>query len=245
MGRPMSKDTTYIFDVDGTLTRPRSRIEPDFEAFFKTFVTNNKTYLISGSDIGKIREQLPEDILWGCRGVFGCSGAEFWQNGILQYQIDHEFPDAMVSEFQAFIDDSPYRERHGNHIEMRIGMINISVVGRNASQEQRKHYFNWDKIAKERADFVTEFNNFSRPYEASAGGEISIDIVPQGHNKSMVMPEILKREPDNCLVFFGDKLAPGGNDAPLGNALIKAGKPHEAIPVKNFQNTWDELKERA
>lgn len=240
----MVGNTIFIFDVDGTLTPARKRIEADFEAYFRAFVADHKTYLISGSDIVKIREQMPEDILNACRGVFGCSGAEFWQNGILQYRKDHVFPAPMLEDFQAFIDNSPYPERHGNHIEMRIGMINISVAGRHASSEQRTHYYEWDKIAAERIGFVDKFNSSDHPYEASAGGEISIDIVPLGQNKSMVMGEILEREPDTGLIFFGDKMAPGGNDAPLGAALTKAGDPHLAVPVKNFQNTWDELKKR-
>lgn len=240
----MSKKMIYIFDVDGTLTPHRARIEPDFEEFFRQFVAKQNTYLISGSDISKIREQLPEDILTACRGVFGCSGAEFWQQGKQQYQKDHVFPDEMLNNFQAFIDDSPYSERHGNHIEMRIGMVNISVPGRDATTAQRKHYSEWDMVAKERKQFVEQFNSTDHPYEASAGGQISIDIVPKGYNKSMAMDEILKREPDSGLIFFGDRMAEGGNDKPLADALEKAGPPHQAFPVKSYLDTWEELKKR-
>lgn len=238
----MGENLIYIFDVDGTLTPHRARVKPDFEIFFRQFVAKQNTYLISGSDISKINEQLPEDILNACRGVFGCSGAEFWQNGTQQYQKDHVFPDEMLKSFQAYIDNSPYPDRYGNHIEMRIGMVNISVVGRDATTAQRKHYSEWDVIAEERKQFVEQFNSIDQPYEASAGGQISIDIVPKGYNKSMAMGEILKREPDSALIFFGDRMAQGGNDKPLADALEKAGPPHRAFPVTTYLDTWEELK---
>ena len=238
----MGKNRIYIFDVDGTLTPHRARVEPEFETFFRQFVADQNVYLISGSDIAKIKEQLPEDILNTCRGVFGCSGAEFWQQGKLQYQKDHVFPDEMLESFQAYIDSSPYHERYGNHIEMRIGMVNISVVGRDATTAQRKHYSEWDMIAQERKQFVEQFNNIDHPYEASAGGQISIDIVPKGYNKSMAMNEILKRETDGALMFFGDRMADGGNDKPLADALKNAGPPHGSFPVKTYLDTWEELK---
>lgn len=238
----MDRKIVYIFDVDGTLTPHRAPMKPDFKIFFRQFVASQNTYLISGSDISKINEQLPEDILTTCRGVFGCSGAEFWQQGKLQYRNDHVFPKQILENFQIFVDESPYPERYGTHIEMRIGMVNISVPGRNATTAQRKHYSEWDTIAEERKQFVERFNNIDHPYEASAGGQISIDIVPEGYNKSMAMGEILKREPDSILVFFGDRMAEGGNDKPLADALEKAGPPHRAIPVKTYLDTWEELK---
>jgi len=241
----MGKNITFVFDVDGTLTPPRSTMKPEFEEFFRKFVTGHNIYLISGSDIAKIREQISEDILTACRGVFGCSGAEFWQNGVLQYQRDHVFPEQMLESFQKFVDDSPYGKRYGNHIEMRIGMVNISAAGRDASTTERNHYFEWDKITGERKQFVEQFNRIDHPYEASAGGQISIDIVPKGYNKSMVMDEILEREPGSALIFFGDRIVEGGNDKPLADALKKAGPPHQAIPVKTYHDTWHELKKRA
>lgn len=238
----MGKKEIYVFDVDGTLTPHRAPVEPGFERFFRQFVAKQSTYLISGSDISKIKEQLPEDILTACRGVFGCSGAEFWQQGELQYQKDHVFPDDMLKNFQAFIDGSSYKERHGNHIEMRIGMVNISVPGRGSTMAQRKHYSKWDTATEERRKFIEQFNSVDHPYEASAGGQISIDIVPKGYNKSMAMEEILKREPDSGLIFFGDRMAEGGNDKPLADALENAGPPHRAIPIKTYLDTWEELK---
>ncbi len=233
---------TYVFDVDGTLTAPRQIIEPGFADFFLEFARNNTVYLVSGSDLGKLREQLPDEILIGCQGVFTCSGAERWHKGELIYRKTHEFPAALLYVCDTFVNQSPYRERYGNHIEHRSGMVNISVVGRNASIEQRNHYFEWDKEVGERAKFVERINASRLPYEASAGGEISIDIVPCGWNKSVVMKELLAQDPTVEIFFFGDRTGPGGNDRPLADALWQAGAPHRVNPVRHYSETWNILR---
>ena len=57
----MSK--VYIFDVDGTLTPSRRPMTDDFENFFFKWATRNTFYLVSGSDLDKIKEQVPDYIL--------------------------------------------------------------------------------------------------------------------------------------------------------------------------------------
>ncbi len=56
----------FLFDVDGTLTDPRQSMEDDFESFFEQFCTREAVYLVSGSDLKKIQEQIPENILKLC-----------------------------------------------------------------------------------------------------------------------------------------------------------------------------------
>ena len=45
---------------------------------------------------------------------------------------------------------SRWLTRTGNHIEHRPGLVNFSVVGRNARPSQRKNYYEWDCIIEER-----------------------------------------------------------------------------------------------
>jgi FMN phosphatase YigB (HAD superfamily) len=37
---------TWIFDVDSTLTPPRSKIDDDFEEFFYEWILDNDTYFV-------------------------------------------------------------------------------------------------------------------------------------------------------------------------------------------------------
>ncbi len=161
-------ETIFAFDVDGTLTNPRQPIDRDFARFMGRFTSEHKTVLVSGSDLPKLQQQLPDHLMWNCERVYTCSGAECWSNGELVYRKEHEFCNSIVECCKTFVDLSDYPSRFGNHIERRPGMLNVSVVGRNATNEQRQKYFEWDKSEHERAAFVDRINDADGAYEASA-----------------------------------------------------------------------------
>lgn len=232
----------YLFDVDGTLTPPRMPMNEKFAEFFHNFTDPHKVVLVSGSDYKKIQEQVPQDILNRCDGVYGCSGAEYFEKDILIYRKEHKFPKELMELCEAYIKKSKYDLRCGTHIEERPGMLNISTVGRDATPEQRKSYHIWDKTNKERIAFVDLINESSLPYEASAGGEISIDLVPAGWNKSVVKDEVLNKNPDASLVFFGDRIITNGNDLPLAEALSQPKGKHASKPVESYHDTWKLLE---
>ena len=48
----------YIFDIDGTLTLSRSRMDKAFANWFEHFATHNAVYLVTGSDRPKTLEQI-------------------------------------------------------------------------------------------------------------------------------------------------------------------------------------------
>jgi hydroxymethylpyrimidine pyrophosphatase-like HAD family hydrolase len=51
----------YLFDMDGTLTQSRSRIRPGMLDALRALSNRgaNNLYLITGSDIAKVEEQIP------------------------------------------------------------------------------------------------------------------------------------------------------------------------------------------
>jgi len=60
----------YIFDMDGTLTPSRRSMTKDFEEFFNVWANNHTFFLVSGSNLEKIKEQVPEYILNLSEGFF-------------------------------------------------------------------------------------------------------------------------------------------------------------------------------
>jgi len=71
----------FLFDVDGTLTPSRKSIDPEFKEFFKTFIQNNKVWLVTGSDYAKTVEQLGTDITESVVTCYNCSGNDVWFKG--------------------------------------------------------------------------------------------------------------------------------------------------------------------
>ena len=89
------------------------------------------------------------------------------------------------------------------------------------------------KINGERASMVNSINKSFPELEASAGGQISIDIHPKGANKSQAKEWILNRYDEEVkIIFFGDKTMPGGNDYPIAKVLTE---PHIVKQVENWQ----------
>ena len=232
----------YLFDVDGTLTPARQPMRAELVPYFRAFVERFPVFLVSGSDYGKLCEQVPNGILLECRGVFGCSGAQYFERNEAVFNRDHQFPTALTQACEEFVRLSAFSKRCGTHLEFRPGVLNVSSVGRDASDADRRHYFEWDNIAGERQRFADWINAQMPGYEASVGGQISIDIVPQGWNKSSVIAEIQKRVGDVDMIFFGDRICPGGNDLPLSDALQALNGNHRSFAVHGDADTFAKLK---
>ncbi len=234
-------DRIYAFDIDGTLTDPRRPISPEFDQFFRSFAQQNLVYLVTGSDRGKIEEQLPSETIAACYAMFTCSGAELWANDRLIYRKEHAFAENLIDAIEHLIDSSQYPHRLGNHVEHRPGMINMTTVGRNATNEQRQAYFQWDQQSGERKHFVEVLTRDFPDYDFLAGGEISIDIVPKGWTKAVAKEEIEARH-NNCrITFYGDRMDVGGNDKPLADVLLIEDQ-HACVPVHSYRDTWLSLE---
>ena len=233
-----------IFDVDGTLTSARSMMLDEMARMLRHIIAHFPVFLVTGSDIGKLEGQVPQDILETAAGLFCCSGNEMWCKGHLIYQMRHAFADELISFVEALLAASPYRVRTGNHIEERTGSLNVSVVGRNASMLQRKNYNLHDRADGERLRLISAIEERFPQYEASRGGQISIDIAPRGWNKARVLKEVHARLPDAAVQFFGDTISHGGNDLPLAAALLADSTKHSVNPVKDPHETLALLKKR-
>ena len=227
---------TWIFDVDVTLTPPRDKIDDNFEEFFYNWILKNDTYLCSGSDIDKLKEQLTPRILNNVKGVFTCMANAYYENGKEVYRKDFEPPVGLEEDLNYLLFSSLYKKRTGNHIEKRIGIWNFSVVGRNANKEEREHYKNWDKKYGSRKTISSYLNSRYRDtIESSIGGDISIDICNLGSDKRQVAEYLSDLDFSN-VTFIGDRICPGGNDYELAKLVEEcAGK---SINV----DSWEETK---
>ena len=218
----------FIFDVDGTLTPSRLPMTKEFQKFFKEWIKKNKFYLVTGSDLPKLQEQMCFfDI--EAEGIFTCCGNEFWlpnpsvpiQSADLIYSNKFKPPKDLIEYLERKVLKSEYPNRCGNHIEDRGSMVNFSVVGRNCTQEQREDYFKWDKKMGERNITCMEIKGTWPTLDAVVGGQISVDIYPKGMDKSQVL-NVIEQErlvPPSEYIFIGDGIENYGNDYPLAELM--------------------------
>lgn len=206
----------FIFDVDGTLTPSRQRIDSTFAAWFLEFCKLNDVYLVTGSDIPKTIEQIGQDICNTVKRIYSCSGNEVWQDNYMISYNNWEPSEELLNFLESLLLTSDFGVRTGNHIEKRRGCINFSIVGRNASVENRILYKLWDESTNEREKLAQTINYSFQDINAVIGGETGLDIFPTGYDKSQILKDFSSI--DN-IYFFGDKTDPGGNDYPLAKNL--------------------------
>ena len=229
------KNRKFIFDVDGTLTPSRGHIDKEFASWFSRFCEKNDVYLVTGSDRPKTIEQIGEAIYHQCKRVYNCSGNDVWKGDWHVRTSDWSLPVAAENYLRGILEKSPFPLRTGLHIEHRPGMVNFSVVGRNATLGERKFYVKYDKETNERNTIAKDFNRQFFEIDAKPGGETGIDISPLGCDKSQILKDFAE---DDNIIFFGDRMDPQGNDYPL-SSKNKGTNYH----VRDWQHTWNLLKE--
>ena len=209
----------YIFDVDGTLTPSRTRINPDFEKWFIDFCNKNECYIATGSDYDKTLEQLGDDVMMAITRSYNCSGNSQWEKGIEVYKSNWRLPAHCEKWLETVLEQSKFPLRTGNHIEHRTGTCNFSIPGRGGlTLGERQLYVDWDKEHNERETIATEFNKLFQEENnviALVAGETGLDIIQVGCDKA----QIAKDFDYGSAMFFGDMMEPGGNDYPLKEAL--------------------------
>lgn len=220
----------FAFDVDGTLTPSRQRIDPSFDEWFLPFCENNSVYLVSGSDYEKTLEQLGEDICNTVKGVYSCCGNALYVRGELQYVNDFVLTTEQHEYLESLLESSSFVKRTGNHIEMRPGSCNFSVVGRNANMNDRSEYLEYDTRTDERNRYADLIRKSFPTLEATVAGETGIDIHPVGKDKSQIAEYI------SPFVFFGDKIYPGGNDYTIAQHAAKY------YQVSTWEETFEILR---
>ena len=206
----------FIFDVDGTLTPSRGTIDPTFKEYFNEFCRSNQVFLVTGSDKPKTVEQIGEDTYNLCHTVYQCNGNDVWQSKKHIRTNEWVLPEDAHKWLSTQLTESEFHIRTGLHFEHRPGMVNFSIVGRNANQQERNAYVHWDKEKLERVWIADKFNLIFSDLEAKVGGETGIDISPKGFDKSQIVKDFNKKD---VLWFFGDRMDEDGNDYPLAQVV--------------------------
>lgn len=216
----------YLFDVDGTLTKPRQVITEKFKRFLLDKVKPQVSVgLVSGSDYAKIVEQM--------------NGSEvadqfdyvFCENGLVQYRasklissesilghMGEKMLQEVINFALGYMSKLELPAKRGNFVEFRSSMINICPVGRSCSQAERDEFVVFDKKHDIRLKFVKalEENFQDSGLMFALGGQISVDVFPNGWDKTYCLKHVANHD-FNEIHFFGDKTNAGGNDYEIYN----------------------------
>ena len=145
------KMNIYVFDMDGTLTPARQPMQKDFSFRFLPWLKTNLAYIAAGSNYEKLTEQLPPDIVSSFSGIFSSMGNVYHQKGQEVYKNEIKLDKEMLKALERFRKSTTYDGKlYSNYMELRPGMLNFSILGRNCPFSEREKYHNWDNIHHER-----------------------------------------------------------------------------------------------
>ena len=228
--------TLYLFDMDGTLTPPRQPMTAEFAIQFYEWQKTHKSFIATGSDFAKVEEQLPPSVIRSFKGIYSSMGNVLTAQGNIIYQKEFSPEKELIMKLEEYRKTTEYPgELYDNYIEVRTGMVNFSVLGRNCPYEERNKYSLWDKTSHERERIASELKKMFPQYDISIGGSISMDITPKGCGKEQIALHLRKSYPHEKIVFFGDKAFEGGNDFELAQALLKL-ENTEVVQVSSFKD---------
>jgi len=188
---------------------------------------------VTGSDRPKTIEQIGETIYNSCKRVYNCNGNDVWEKDVNVRTNEWVLPEDAHEWLSIQLTESAFRIRTGLHFEHRPGMVNFSIVGRNANPEERKEYFEFDTLHNERNLIASAFNKLFPNIKATVGGETGIDISPVGTDKAQIIRDF---DSEDTKYFFGDRMDKDGNDYPLAQVV------NHTRAVKSWQQTKEYLQ---
>jgi len=149
----------------------------------------------------------------------------------------------------------------GTFLEFRTGLINVSPIGRNCSQEEREAFLRYDNEHQIRQkmvdDLAKKFEHLGFKY--SIGGQISFDVFPAGWDKTYCL-RYLEKDGFEEIHFFGDKTHPvggkterrkgeGGDRAlvlTVAGGVVQGGNDHEIYEdprtIGHAVKTWEDTR---
>jgi phosphomannomutase len=239
-----------LFDVDGTLTESGKIIEDDMLCQLNKIKEKGFDIgIVGGGKLEKILTQIKN--CYYIDHFFTECGCVYYKNigndtlileNIYTKNIrKHElYPkiNILIKEALLFLSQVDY-VLTGNFIDLRNGIIYISLIGMVATDVERKYFIEINKQYKYRTRLIeilkkkAEELNILNQLSICQGGEVGIGIYPREYDKIQVIEHISEYSE---IHYFGDKYEIDGNDYNIINYKNIIGHP-----VDNYEQTLNIL----
>lgn len=207
--------SVYLFDVDGTICESGQKISPNMIDVLSKLHVNHELGVVGGGTIEKLKYQLDT-----CSNIFQYMFAEcgsvayindklVHKNNIRQHKLFPHMQKLMKISLK-FIAEQDY-PISGHFIDLRNGLIYISLVGLQATLPEREQFIKLDQEHKYREKLykLLHANNIAG-ISINYGGQVGIGIYPAEWDKAQVVNYF---PDDNYKIhYFGDKYNVDGND---------------------------------
>ena len=244
-----------LFDMDGTLTPPRKELDRDLIPALRELAKISEIGIVTGSDHNYVLQQMGllmenSEIRYKLH-ILPCNGTKYYpppQAAAHTHELTFEknmredlgelnFTTVMrfilQRQSQLHLYNIPLT---GHFVDYRGSMINWCPVGRNANDNDRQRFEDFDKPDNSfRMNEIKGFEKFLAKASMLArltiklGGETSFDIYPKGWDKTFALQHF---EDYQCW-FVGDRCGNGGNDQTIYEKLRVHGRSFEVKTTKD------------
>jgi len=228
-----------LFDVDGTLVESGQVITDEILELLRQLKEKGiELGLVGGGTYETICRQIKDkdifDYIFAECGSLVYFGQTLMHQNNIRHHPQYHLLDPVIKLTLNYLSNVPY-QLTGHLIDRRNGLIYISLIGMQASLDERKTFIELDKQFSYRQQLFKLIEDKLRQtdFEVVYGGSVGLSVYPKEWNKRQVINHL----PETTVHYFGDKYTPDGNDYPLLN--------HPRITphcVNNPQETSDIIK---
>jgi phosphomannomutase len=215
-----------LFDVDGTISESGQMICPYIGDQLNLLKQGGyEIGIVGGGKFEKIVEQMGNitfhHYFSECGSVYhDGSKREIYRKNIRQHPTYSKI-NVLLKTTLKFLSEVDYTIT-GQFIDLRSGLIYISLIGLVANNDERKYFLDLDVKNKYREKLLyilkekAEELGISEKVDTVYGGSVGIAIYPKEYDKVQVLETITKTDYDE-IHYFGDKYLENGNDYQLLN----------------------------
>jgi phosphomannomutase len=243
------------FDLDGTLAPSKTTLPPQMGELLDQLLEKYEICVISGGKFGQFETQLLDGLKTDTAKLArlhlmptcGTQYYKYAKNSWVQVYAEN-FTEAekgsIINALNVGIDTLGYRETEvcGDIIEDRGSQITFSALGQDIvaklGDEGVRLKEEWDPDTSKKNALRDYVAKLIPEFEVRVGGGTSIDITKPGIDKAYGMQKLMDILDINKedILFYGDRLQPGGNDYPVKAMGI------DSVEVTRWEDTVEKLR---
>jgi HAD superfamily hydrolase (TIGR01484 family) len=223
---PYKMKKLLIFDLDGTLAESKCALSLDMAELLEEALQHYSIAVISGGNYPQFEKQflgyLPLlDAQLQKLYLFPTCATSFYRYNkrwekVYSEDLSLEQRQKILGAFQEVFKEVGFvpGTEYGPVLEDRLTQITFSALGQEAPVHLKKK---WDPHHIKRLSMIDVLKNKIPEFEIRTGGSTSIDVTNKDIDKAYGIKQIEKHLgfQKSDMIFIGDALFDGGNDAPV------------------------------
>ncbi len=203
------------FDLDGTLTQHKTKLDPINRGVLTELSKKYKLLMAGAGACMRIfnqMEQFPIDII----GNYGLEYAEYnYETKTLELKESNVLPcdrESVERRVTMLREQYGFTEYAGDNVQYHAsGCVTFPILGTEAKIEDKLAF---DPDRRKRRPIYNHVCEVFSEYNVFVGGSSSFDMAPKPFNKYYAIMEYAKKNgiSEDEIAFVGDDYGPGGND---------------------------------